>query len=117
MTPSAIVFDFDGTIADTEWGVYVVVRDAFRAHGLDVTLESWVEIVGKAETGTLEELLTEALGRPPDDDKMAAAHEAQGEVRANSPMMPGVSEVNRVETLTVPPKNSTPSSTLLWTWT
>ena len=93
MTPSAIVFDFDGTIADTEWGVYVVVRDAFRAHGLDVTLESWVEIIGTAESGTLEELLEDALGRPPDREKIEAARVAQSEVRASSPMLPGVAEV------------------------
>lgn len=93
MKTRGIVFDFDGTIADTEWGVYVVVRDAFRAHGLDVTLESWVDIVGKADNATLESMLHEALGRPPDLDAIERARADHEETRANPPVLPGVTDV------------------------
>ncbi|MDW3220147.1 MAG: HAD-IA family hydrolase [Acidimicrobiales bacterium] len=62
----AIVFDFDGTIADTEWPIYEVARDAFLAHGLDMPLETWVQGIGLADNKSLPELIADALGEPPD---------------------------------------------------
>lgn len=88
-----IVFDFDGTIADTEWGVYLVVRDAFRAHGLDVTLQEWVALIGRADNGTLEDMLGGALGGPPDPEVMVRATARREHHRRTAPLMPGVLDV------------------------
>ncbi len=93
MTTAAIVFDFDGTIADTEWPVYVVVRDAFRAHGLDMTLESWVELIGRADNSTLEAMLAEALGRAPDAAVIEGARARRDQYRATTTLLPGVADV------------------------
>lgn len=39
MNPSAVIFDFDGTIVDTEWPVYETARVAHEDHGLTLPIE------------------------------------------------------------------------------
>jgi HAD superfamily hydrolase (TIGR01509 family) len=93
MKPAAIVFDFDGTIADTEWPVYEVARDAFRAHGLDFALEDWVKGIGLADNKSLPELLEDALGEPPDPSILDTAVEQRKEWHHRMVVFPGVLEV------------------------
>ena len=91
--PSAIVFDFDGTIADTEWPIYLVVRDAYRAHGLDCTLEDWVDTIGRADNKSLEEALTDALGRAPDPAVIDAAKTQRRAYKSQMALCAGVTDV------------------------
>ena len=42
----AIVFDFDGTVVDTESAVYTAWRELYESHGGKLPLEQWVEVVG-----------------------------------------------------------------------
>ncbi|MGP7818098.1 HAD family hydrolase [Niallia sp. 01092] len=42
----AIIFDFDGTIIDTETAWYIAFRDAYKEHGVDLTLEKYSECLG-----------------------------------------------------------------------
>jgi HAD superfamily hydrolase (TIGR01509 family) len=49
MAVRALVFDFDGLILDTEGPEYHSVRAEFEAHGADLPLEDWLEIVGTAD--------------------------------------------------------------------
>lgn len=42
----AIIFDFDGTIIDTETAWYKVFRDAYQKHGIELTLEKYSECLG-----------------------------------------------------------------------
>lgn len=93
MTPAAIVFDFDGTIADTEWPVYVVARDAFRAHGLDLELGEWVGCIGLADNMSLAELIEEALGAPADPGIVAHATTRRADWIDRMEILPGVREV------------------------
>ena len=93
MKPAAIVFDFDGTIADTEWPIYEVARDAFRAHGLDMALEEWVKGIGLADNKSLPELLESALGEPPDPEIVQAAVDRRLEWNLQMVVFPGVVEV------------------------
>ena len=93
MKPAAIIFDFDGTIADTEWPIYEVARDAFRAHGLDLALEEWVKGIGLADNQTLEEMLEEAVGAPPDPEAIAEAGRRRAEWHLQMVVFPGVVEV------------------------
>ncbi|RUS46781.1 HAD family phosphatase [Cohnella sp. AR92] len=42
----ALVFDFDGTIIDTETAWYVAFREAYRRHDVDLTLETYSQCIG-----------------------------------------------------------------------
>ena len=114
MTPSAIVFDFDGTIADTEWPIYEVARDAFRAHGLDMLLEDWVQGIGLADNKSLPELLEDALGTPPDPDVIAVAVEQRRAWNERMVTNPGVDSVIAAANRAAVPLAIASSSPLDW---
>lgn len=42
----AIIFDFDGTILDTETPWYYAFRDAYREHGVELPLDLYAQCVG-----------------------------------------------------------------------
>jgi HAD superfamily hydrolase (TIGR01509 family) len=46
VTLSAVVFDFDGLIIDSEWVIFESARAAFAVHGHELTVEAWATIVG-----------------------------------------------------------------------
>ena len=114
MTPSAIVFDFDGTIADTEWPIYEVARAAFRAHGLDMLLEDWVQGIGLADNKSLPELLEDALGTPPDPDVIAVAVEQRRAWNERMVTNPGVDSVIAAANRAAVPLAIASSSPLDW---
>ncbi|MCR2804181.1 HAD family hydrolase [Paenibacillus soyae] len=69
----AIIFDFDGTILDTETPWYYVFRDAYREHGVELPLELYAECVG-THNGTFnpyDYLITEK-GLPIDKEAFKA---------------------------------------------
>ena len=43
---SAILFDFDGVILDTEWPIYESIRQVFLDNGHDLPLEEYVQCIG-----------------------------------------------------------------------
>jgi HAD superfamily hydrolase (TIGR01509 family) len=60
----AIVFDFDGSILDTEEPVYRSWLEVYEAHGEDLPFERWVQIVGSTTAGFHpQHHLEERLGR------------------------------------------------------
>lgn len=93
MRPQAVVFDFDGTITDTEWLVFEVVGEAFAAHGLSLTIHDWLDEIGRADNVTLEQRLTRALGEPPDPTVIVAARARRDEGLERLEVLPGVVEV------------------------
>lgn len=93
MAPSALIFDFDGTIVDTEWPVYETARMAHEHHGLELPIEEWVQLVGRADNKPLAERLRDLLGREPDQRAIERAHEQHGQTRLSGPALPGVQEV------------------------
>ncbi|WP_404427336.1 HAD family hydrolase [Ureibacillus chungkukjangi] len=42
----ALIFDFDGTIIDTETAWYITFRDAYKTHGVNLTLEQYSQCLG-----------------------------------------------------------------------
>ncbi len=42
----ALIFDFDGTIIDTETAWYITFRDAYKKYGVDLTLEQYSQCLG-----------------------------------------------------------------------
>ena len=57
-----VVFDFDGTILDTEWPHFTAVRDTFVRYGAELTLDQWQHRVGRADHPHWSTLLADALG-------------------------------------------------------
>ncbi|TJY42946.1 HAD family hydrolase [Cohnella pontilimi] len=86
----AIVFDFDGTLLDTETLAFEVVRTIFEEHGQELALARWALGIGTVggpydPYADLEQL----IGRPLDHKLMRARYEAdltekadQAELRA-----------------------------------
>lgn len=50
MPTRALVFDFDGTLADTESAVLHAWQEVFRAHGTELPLEAWYAVIGTQHT-------------------------------------------------------------------
>jgi putative hydrolase of the HAD superfamily len=46
MSPSAVFFDFDGILVDTEWAIYEAWLATFRAHGQDLPLSLYTRCIG-----------------------------------------------------------------------
>ena len=42
----AIIFDFDGTVIDTETAWYIAFREAYKKYGVDLTLEMYSRCIG-----------------------------------------------------------------------
>lgn len=63
---SAVIFDFDGTIIDTEWSEFTTVQEEFRTHGHEYELETFLEGVGRADGRHWSDVLQELTG-PRDD--------------------------------------------------
>lgn len=88
--PAAVIFDFDGTIADTETPVYEAARMAHEEHGLELPMSTWIQVVGTADNKPLAERLKDELGREPDEAVMERAKAMHQHARENVPALPGV---------------------------
>lgn len=67
MAVSALVFDFDGLILDTEVPEYVTIRDEFEAHGLELRLEDWLRTIGRGDNPHWLDVIEAELGAPLED--------------------------------------------------
>lgn len=100
----AIVLDFDGLILDTETSAYVTMRAAFAEHGVELPLEAFSALLGRADNRPWVEWLEEEVGRPIDREavharRLAAHHALVAEQQA----LPGVVEVlDQADALGVP---------------
>lgn len=61
---AGILFDFDGLILDTETSEFLTVAESFADHGLELSRDEWVAIIGTADHPHWTEMLETALGRP-----------------------------------------------------
>ena len=91
---TACIFDFDGTIIDTESSQFSTVREEFARHGVEYELELFQRGVGRADHQPWFEVLQELIG-PRDDideifERRKAAHRAEV---AAADLRPGVIEV------------------------
>jgi HAD superfamily hydrolase (TIGR01509 family) len=73
----ALVFDFDGTIVDTESTEFGSIREVWAEHGCDYPIERWMGHIGTTTSADwVNELQTE-LGRPLQHD---ALHRRQRDI-------------------------------------
>ncbi len=58
------MFDFDGLILDTEVPEFVTVREEFVAHGIELRVEDWLQIIGRADHRHWLDWLEDEVGAP-----------------------------------------------------
>ncbi|WP_436793751.1 HAD family hydrolase [Actinospongicola halichondriae] len=61
---AGLLFDFDGLVLDTETSEYLTVAESFADHGLELSRDEWVSIIGTADHPHWTQMLETALGRP-----------------------------------------------------
>jgi HAD superfamily hydrolase (TIGR01509 family) len=88
---SAVIFDFDGTIIDTEWSEFTTVQEEFRNHGHEYTLATFLEGVGRADGRHWADVLQEFTG-PRDDIEviMDRRKKAHHKMISDTELRPGV---------------------------
>lgn len=64
--PSAVVFDFDGLVLDTEWCEYETAAAVFADHGTELSLELWRTFIGSTDHPHWADILEEQLGHAVD---------------------------------------------------
>jgi HAD superfamily hydrolase (TIGR01509 family) len=88
--PAVVIFDFDGTILDTERPAYEAARELFADHGLDLTVEDWTWRIGTAGHDNpfveLQGLLGRSLDPALDERRLARKDELTDEAA----LQPGV---------------------------
>jgi HAD superfamily hydrolase (TIGR01509 family) len=86
----AVLFDFDGTLWDSETAVYGVFRDLYEEHGHELTLPTWSAAIGTLGGFDPYEELGRLRGLPFDQEEIART---EGRVRAAAdhvPLRPGI---------------------------
>ncbi len=92
---TAIIFDFDGTIMDSESVAYKVWSEIFAEHGATLSLETWVQCVGKP-MGTFNpcEEIEKQTGKKVDHKALTAKKQDQKSIECDHlQTMEGVKEV------------------------
>lgn len=90
----ALVFDFDGLILDTETPELIAWQETFSEHGTELTLETWIDCVGRPP-GTFDPCvhLETVIGRQIDREAVRQATRARAhELIANETLRPGVTD-------------------------
>jgi HAD superfamily hydrolase (TIGR01509 family) len=89
----ALLFDFDGTLVDTESICHRAWEETYRLHGAELAWEKWS--VGIGTLGGFDEFehLEELVGGPVDRDAVYEEHRAREmELVEVEPLRPGVAE-------------------------
>lgn len=90
MTPSAVIFDCDGVVVDSELPTLLMVQQDFARYGLSVTLD---ELNEKYVGGTVETVATRARanGAALPDDWVADFYDRMyAMLRQNTPLIDGI---------------------------
>ncbi len=91
--PAALILDFDGTLVDTEWPTYEMVRGVYRSHGADLAIADWVDRLGRADHRPWVDDLAELIGGEPDVEVVERAESEGRAVYATLSLLPGVVEL------------------------
>ena len=92
MQITTVIWDFDGTILDTEWPTFVSAKREFDRMGIELDLEEWQETIGTADHDPWWEVLRERAGGlgEPDDIVLGRYHKLKNELTDAATLMPGV---------------------------
>jgi HAD superfamily hydrolase (TIGR01509 family) len=94
---AALLFDFDGVIADTEVPTFQAWRDTYAEYGAELTLDDWLPAVGSGSStsGAFDAIahLEGLIGRSVDRDAVIARRrQRKAELYVQAPLLPGVRE-------------------------
>lgn len=111
---SAIIFDFDGTIIDTESTQFSTVQDEFRRHGLEYDLDAFRAVVGRADGRHWSDELQDIIGAQANIEEIKSRRmQAHHDLIKTTELRPGVTDLmTRAERLdrTLAVASSSPSS-------
>lgn len=87
---TAVVFDFDGLLVDTETPGFESWRVVYQRHGVDLSRQRWIGAIGVADHFDPAEELAELADRPVDTRAARAARRALlGALADEQPLRPG----------------------------
>ena len=90
-TLRAVLFDFDGTLWDSETAVFGVFRELYREHGKELTLRTWSAAIGTLDGFDPYASLQELVGGRLDVEQVRARTEERiRETVREIPLRPGV---------------------------
>ncbi|MFK7852081.1 MAG: HAD family hydrolase [Akkermansiaceae bacterium] len=105
MKPSAVLFDFDGILVDTEWAIYQAWLNTFKRHGEDLPLSLYTRCIGSDFDAWSPKLHLEDLTKLK-FDWLKMDEDRQVEIRAalvkEGPMEGVVAVLERLRELKVP---------------
>lgn len=92
MALTTVIWDFDGTILDTEWPAYVSAKREFDRLGVELDLAEWQETIGTADHDPWWEVLRDRAGGlgEPDEVVLSRYRTLKNELTDAAPLMDGV---------------------------
>jgi len=91
---TALIFDFDGLILETEEPVYQSWKEIYQDYDKEISLEKWLTIIGMTEEAfnPLEELEYQVGTSLPREQLIQKQHAREMELVLSRPVLPGVKE-------------------------
>lgn len=92
MPIATVIWDFDGTILDTEWPAYVSAKREFERLDIELDFEEWQDTIGTADHEPWWEVLRRRAGGlcEPDDVVLGRYRALKNELTDAASLMPGV---------------------------
>jgi HAD superfamily hydrolase (TIGR01509 family) len=93
---TSLIFDFDGLILDTETPDFLAWGDIYRAHGQELTIQTWGQIIGGSHASDFEPEfhLQKLIGHDLDCASIRAEADRRSlEAIHRNPILPGVIEL------------------------
>jgi HAD superfamily hydrolase (TIGR01509 family) len=91
----AVLFDFDGTLWDSETAVYGVFRDLYEEHGHQLTLPTWSAAIGTLGGFDPYAELGRRRGLPFDHEEIARTEDLVRAAADHVPLRPGIAALLR----------------------
>jgi HAD superfamily hydrolase (TIGR01509 family) len=110
---AVLIFDFDGTVLDTEWPAYRSWAEIWEDHGHELTISDWSRRIGTHHELDALADLEARVGRRLDPDLRDRRNARKDELTVIAPLNPGVLEwLDEADQLGVPVgiASSSPSS-------
>ncbi len=90
-----VIWDFDGTILDTEWPTFAAAKAEFERYGQEIDLVVWQDTLGSADHEPWWEGLRRTVGGfdESDDEFLARYRKLKNELTDANDLRPGVREL------------------------